>query len=248
MPNCYTLSSVTYGVGMASATGFFFPIHRFLPSQALGIISLIVLPIAIFARYGRHLAGAWRRTYVIRAMTALYLNFFILIVHLFEKVPALKAMAPTQSEAPFKVACRANSACVDFQSVAPRMQIPETTRRRPWHPLPATVSSTHPAITRWARHLFALIDHSGEAEKAGMKMRPTKLLIFGSPEAGTPVMLAAPSIAIDLPLKILIWEDSQGKVWVSYNSPAYLQERHGVPQDLVRNIAVVETLAIKDEE
>ena len=96
--------------------------------------------------------------------------------------------------------------------------------------------------------LFALIDHSGEAEKAGMKMRPTKLLIFGSPKAGTPVMLAAPSIAIDLPLKILIWEDSQGKVWVSYNSPAYLQERHGVPQDLVRNIAVVETLAIKDGE
>jgi uncharacterized protein (DUF302 family) len=96
--------------------------------------------------------------------------------------------------------------------------------------------------------LFALIDHSGEAEKAGMKMRPTKLLIFGSPKAGTPVMLAAPSMAIDLPLKILIWEDSQGKVWVSYNGPAYLQERHGVPQDLLQNIAVVETLAIKAGE
>ena len=96
--------------------------------------------------------------------------------------------------------------------------------------------------------LFALVDHSGEAEKAGMKMRPTKLLIFGSPKAGTPLMQAAPSIAIDLPLKILIWEDGQGKVWVSYNSPAYLQGRHGVPQELMQNIAVVETLAAKAGE
>jgi len=96
--------------------------------------------------------------------------------------------------------------------------------------------------------LFALVDHSGEAEKAGMKMRPTKLLIFGSPKAGTPLMLAAPSIAIDLPLKILVWEDGQGKVWVSYNSPAYLQERHGVPRELLQNIAVVETLAAKAGE
>jgi uncharacterized protein (DUF302 family) len=93
--------------------------------------------------------------------------------------------------------------------------------------------------------LFALIDHSGEAEKAGMKMRPTKLLIFGSPKAGTPVMLAAPSIAIDLPLKILIWEDAQGKVWVSYNSPLYFQERHSLPPELTQNIAVVEALAAK---
>ena len=93
--------------------------------------------------------------------------------------------------------------------------------------------------------LFALVDHSGEAERVGMKMRPTKLLIFGSPKAGTPLMLAAPSSAIDLPLKILIWEDDQGKVWVSYNSPDYLKERHGLPQDLLQNIAVVETLAAK---
>jgi len=96
--------------------------------------------------------------------------------------------------------------------------------------------------------LFALIDHSGEAEKAGMKMRPTKLLIFGSPRAGTPLMLAAPSSAIDLPLKILVWEDAQGKAWVSYNSPGYLQERHGLPADLLQNIAVVETLATKAVE
>ncbi len=91
--------------------------------------------------------------------------------------------------------------------------------------------------------LFALVDHSGEAEKAGMKMRPTKLLVFGSPQAGTPLMLAAPSSAIDLPLKILIWEDAQAKVWVSYNSPAYLLQRHGVPQELLPNIAVVEAIA-----
>lgn len=93
--------------------------------------------------------------------------------------------------------------------------------------------------------LFAMVDHSGEAAKAGMKMRPTKLLIFGSPKAGTPLMQASPSVAIDLPLKILIWEDAQGKVWVSYNSPAYLQERHGIPADLMQNIAVVEMLAAK---
>jgi uncharacterized protein (DUF302 family) len=91
--------------------------------------------------------------------------------------------------------------------------------------------------------LFALVDHSGEAEKIEMKMRPTRLLIFGSPRAGTPLMLAAPSVAIDLPLKILVWADAQGKVWVSYNSPAYLQERHGFPPDLIQNIAAVEALA-----
>ncbi len=92
-------------------------------------------------------------------------------------------------------------------------------------------------------NVFAIVDHSGEAEKVGLKMRPTKLVIFGNPKAGTPLMLAAPTTAIDLPLKILIWEDSQGKVWVSYNSPAYLQQRHGFPQELLQNVAVVETLA-----
>jgi len=96
--------------------------------------------------------------------------------------------------------------------------------------------------------LFALVDHSGEAEKVGMKMRPTKLLIFGSPKAGTPLMLAAPSVAIDLPLKILVWEDGSGKVWVSYNSPEYLKERHSLPQDLLQNISVVEALAAKAGE
>jgi uncharacterized protein (DUF302 family) len=96
--------------------------------------------------------------------------------------------------------------------------------------------------------LFCLIDHSGEAAKVGLKMPPTKLLVFGSPKAGTPLMLAAPSIAIDLPLKILVWQDVNGKVWLSYNSPEYLQERHNLPQNLVQNIAVVAALAEKAGE
>ena len=91
--------------------------------------------------------------------------------------------------------------------------------------------------------LFAVIDHSGEAEKVGMKMRPTKLAIFGNPKAGTPLMLAAPSMAIDLPLKILIWEDDAGKVWASYNSAEYLQQRHDLPEELVQNLAAAEMLA-----
>ena len=91
--------------------------------------------------------------------------------------------------------------------------------------------------------VFALVDHSGEAAKVGMKMRPTKLLIFGNPKGGTPLMLAAPTIALDLPLKILIWEDDQGKVWVSYNTTEYLAERHDLPPHLTENIAIIATLA-----
>ena len=96
--------------------------------------------------------------------------------------------------------------------------------------------------------LFATVDHSGEAAKVGMKMPPTKLLIFGNPKAGTPLMLASPSVAIDLPLKILIWEDARGKAWLSYNSPAYLQERHSIPAELMQNIAIIEALAAKAAE
>ena len=91
--------------------------------------------------------------------------------------------------------------------------------------------------------LFALIDHSGEAAKAGMKMPNTRLAIFGNPRGGTPLMLAAPSVAIDLPLKILVAEDAQGKVCISYNSPDYLKERHGLPESLLPNMAVVQSLA-----
>jgi uncharacterized protein (DUF302 family) len=96
--------------------------------------------------------------------------------------------------------------------------------------------------------LFALVDHSGEAERAGLKMPPTKLLIFGNPKGGTPLMLAAPSAAIDLPLKILVAEDAQGKVWISYNSVEYLKERHGLPDNLSPNIALVDKLAIEAGE
>ena len=111
------------------------------------------------------------------------------------------------------------------------------------HSVDETVAKLKAILQAKGVALFALIDHSGEAEKAGMKMPPTKLVIFGNPKAGTPLMLAAPSAAIDLPLKILIWEDNTGKVWVSYNSPAYLQGRHGFPAELIKNIAAVEALA-----
>jgi uncharacterized protein (DUF302 family) len=87
--------------------------------------------------------------------------------------------------------------------------------------------------------VFARIDHSGDAEKAGLKLLPTQLLIIGHPKAGTPVMNAARSAAIDLPLKVLAWEDGQGKVWASFNSPAYLQQRHGFADDLVKNVSPV---------
>ncbi len=111
------------------------------------------------------------------------------------------------------------------------------------HSVDKTVEKLEAILQLKGIKLFALIDHSGEAIKAGMKMPPTKLLIFGNPKAGTPVMLAAPSSAIDLPLKILIWEDAQGKAWVTYNSPAYLQERHNIPVELLLNVSVIEALA-----
>jgi uncharacterized protein (DUF302 family) len=111
------------------------------------------------------------------------------------------------------------------------------------HSVDETVEKLKSILQAKGATLFAIVDHSGEAEKAGMKMRPTKLLIFGNPKAGTPVMLASPSSAIDLPLKILAWEDADRHVWISYNSVAYLQERHGIPPELSANIAVVEALA-----
>ena len=116
------------------------------------------------------------------------------------------------------------------------------------HSVEQTVEKLKSILEAKGVTLFALVDHSGEAEKVGMKMRPTKLLIFGSPKAGTPLMLAAPSIAIDLPLKILVWEDAPGKAWISYNSPEYLRDRHGLPQELVQNITVVETFAARAAE
>jgi uncharacterized protein (DUF302 family) len=111
------------------------------------------------------------------------------------------------------------------------------------HSVDETVDRLKAILNAKGVTLFALVDHSGEAEKVGMKMPPTKLLIFGNPKAGTPLMLAAPSAAIDLPLKILVAEDGQGRVWISYNSPEYLQERHSLPDNLAPNITVVQALA-----
>ena len=116
------------------------------------------------------------------------------------------------------------------------------------HSVDETVGKLETMLQAKGVALFALVDHSGEAAKAGMKMRPTKLLIFGNPKAGTPLMLAAPSSAIDLPLKILVWEDGESKVWISYNSPEYLQDRHGIPHELMQNVAVVGLLAAKAGE
>ena len=96
--------------------------------------------------------------------------------------------------------------------------------------------------------LFARVDHSGEAAKVGLEIRPTKLLIFGSPKAGTPLMQAAPTVAIDLPLKALFWQDAEGKVWLTYNDPVYLQQRHGIPAELLPNIAGVAGLFAKAVE
>jgi uncharacterized protein (DUF302 family) len=101
------------------------------------------------------------------------------------------------------------------------------------HSVDETVGKLRAILEAKGITLFALVDHSGEAEKAGFSMLPTKLLIFGSPKAGTPLMLAAPSIALDLPLKLLVWEDPEGKAWMSYNSAGYLADRHGVPPEFL---------------
>ena len=103
--------------------------------------------------------------------------------------------------------------------------------------LDETIKRLQTAFGEKGLQVFAVVDHSGEAAKVGLKMRPTKVLIFGSPKGGTPLMVAVPSLAFDLPLKALVAEDAEGKVWVTYNSPEYLRERHGVPQDLIKNLA-----------
>jgi uncharacterized protein (DUF302 family) len=111
------------------------------------------------------------------------------------------------------------------------------------HSVDATVERLKHLLSAKQVMLFATVDHSGEAAKVGLPMRPTKLLIFGSPAAGTPVMQAAPSIAIDLPLKILVWEDAEGVAWLSWNTPDYLRRRHGVPEALTQVLAAAGALA-----
>jgi uncharacterized protein (DUF302 family) len=120
--------------------------------------------------------------------------------------------------------------------VASRYSIEETVRR------------LQAAFGEKGLQMFALIDHSGEAEKVGLKMPPTKLLILGSPKGGTPLMVATPSLAIDLPLKALVAEDAQNKVTVSYNDPEYLRERHGFPAELTKNLAGAGALIAKAVE
>jgi uncharacterized protein (DUF302 family) len=111
------------------------------------------------------------------------------------------------------------------------------------HSVDETVARLKSLLQAKGVTLFALVDHSGEAERVGLKMPPTKLLILGSPKGGTPLMLAKPSIALDLPLKLLVSQDGQGKVWISYNSPEYLRQRYELPEDLVPGLAVVGALA-----
>jgi len=111
------------------------------------------------------------------------------------------------------------------------------------HSVDQTVAKLEGILQAKGVKLFAVVDHSGEAAKAGMTMPPTRLLIFGNPKAGTPLMLASPGIAIDLPLKILVSEDPSGKVWISYNAPDYLAARHHLPAELMQTLAVVEALA-----
>lgn len=105
------------------------------------------------------------------------------------------------------------------------------------HSVPETLQRLETILQSKGLTIFATIDHSGEATKFGLEMHPTRLLIFGSPKGGTPLMVAAPTLAIDLPLKALVWEDDKGSVWVTYNTPEYLQQRHGIPADLLKNIA-----------
>lgn len=116
------------------------------------------------------------------------------------------------------------------------------------HSVDQTVDKLKSILEAKGVKLFAFVDHSGEAARAGLQMPPTKLLIFGSPKAGTPLMLASPLTAIDLPLKILIREDEQGQTLISYNDPEFLAARHGLAAELVANISVVAALAAQAAE
>ena len=107
------------------------------------------------------------------------------------------------------------------------------------YPVAETLNRLDSVLHSRGLTVFARIDHSGEAEKVGMKMHPTQVILFGSPKGGTPLMIASPTLAIDLPLKALMWQDAGGKVWVSYNSAEYLKQRHNIPDELVKNIAVI---------
>jgi uncharacterized protein (DUF302 family) len=111
------------------------------------------------------------------------------------------------------------------------------------HSVDETVARLQKLLEEKGVKLFALVDHSGEAAAAGLTMLPTKLLLFGSPKAGTPIMVATPSAALDLPLKILVAQTETGKTIVFWNDPAWLEQRHGFPQSLIANLAAAGVLA-----
>jgi len=127
----------------------------------------------------------------------------------------------------------------------PQNGLPHTPSARS---VPETLQRLRTILESKGLTIFAVIDHSGEAAKVGIQMKPTQLVIFGSPKGGTPVMLAAPTVAIDLPLKALVWEDAQGKVWITQDSPEYLQQRHNIPADLLKNLAGAGALIAKAVE
>ena len=115
------------------------------------------------------------------------------------------------------------------------------TKDSPYPSVSETLERLEEAVRQNGLQTFAVVDHSGEAERVGLQMQETKLLIFGSPEAGTPVMVASPLFALDLPLKVLVWEDGS-RVRVSYNATAYLAERYDLPSELAKNIAGIDAL------
>jgi len=235
--------------------GLFLQQLRFLdraaPAQPLGLslwfgTALIVAGIAV------NIASAWRHVSLVReldhgssdvsrslaqpVLTALFLALvgLAMAIYLFSVRGSSSGQSEIRKETSMAIAANIeNKGLIDKLSN---------------HSVDDTVDKLKGILQSKGVTLFALVDHSGEAEKAGLKMRPTKLLIFGSPKAGTPLMLAAPSLAIDLPLKILVWEDGQGKVWVTYNSADYLKVRHSLPQELLPSIAVIDALAAKAAE
>jgi uncharacterized protein (DUF302 family) len=164
---------------------------------------------------------------------AVALAFFLAIVGLAMATYLVVVRSTTQS----------HSGTIEEVSMTPSTSTVNGIEETPSnHSVEQTVERVKAILQAKGLTLFALVDHSGEAEKVGLKMGPTKLLILGSPKGGTPVMLAAPSVAIDLPLKILVREDAQGKVWVSHNNPEYLKQRHNIPDALLQNISGVRAI------
>ncbi len=215
--------------------------QRYGPSLWFGM-ALIIVGVLVNVSAGWHhikLARVLNRTaqqHSTSSKVAVVIAFFLALVGLAMAVYLITVRDSTQSDPREKEMSMAST--IDNGVISKPSK----------HSVDDTVEKLKGILQTKGVTLFALVDHSGEAEKVGLKMQPTKLLIFGNPKAGTPLMLAAPSTAIDLPLKILVWEDGRGKVWVSYNSPEYLQKRHGFPQDLLQSVAVVEALAMKAGE